>query len=670
MPQLYETKEDRGSISARKPMADDAQMRRLRRDAACFALDLTALTAAFLGAFLVRFEGSVSPDMRSVLLWTLPWVLAIQYAALLWKKVPSFSWVFVSIRDVPPIVHSHAFAALALLGLRYGMEALGGAFAATSIAQLPASVIVIDCALAILATAGLRGLRRIQRETLRVRKARRESRGAATVIIGAGVAGRMLLNELRESASLGYRAVAFLDDDRAKIGRLVGGVRVEGTTDDLAEVAARHGARIVLIAIAAASRASVHRIYERCIASGMHVKIVPTLHELVSGDTPITQLRDVAIEDLLGRDPVEIEQSSAPNTIAGKVVLVTGAGGSIGSELCRQILRLEPESLVLVERYENNLYEIHRELAVRPGGERIVPEVADVGDEPRMAELFALHRPHVVFHAAAHKHVPMMERAPREAIKNNVFGTKTVADLADRFGAERFVFVSTDKAVRPSSVMGATKRIAELYIKDLDARSSVRFSSVRFGNVMGSAGSVIPLFQEQIARGGPVTVTHPDMERFFMTIPEAARLVLEAAGLSEGGEVMLLDMGSPVNIRALAENMIRLSGREPYGDVDIVFTGMRPGEKLQEELALPEEVLGETPCKKIFVWRGGNSAASMQAVLARLREPGRNADEVRQSLREVLPEFRSPQLVVQEPLFAPVVPVSERANGMRMASSS
>ncbi|MEY4829591.1 MAG: hypothetical protein RLZZ562_1387, partial [Planctomycetota bacterium] len=469
-------------------MADDAQMRRMRRDAACFALDLTALSAAFAGAFLVRFEGSVPPDMQSVLVWTLPWALALQYAALLWKKVPSFSWVFVSIRDVPPIVQAHAAAALALLGVRYGMEAMGGAFAATSIAQLPASVIVFDCALAILATAGVRGLRRIQRETLRVQKARRESRGAATVILGAGVAGRMLLNELRESASLGYRAVAFLDDDRAKIGRLVGGVRVEGTTDDLAEVAARHGARIVLIAIAAAPRASVHRIYERCVASGMHAKIVPTLHELVSGDTPITQVRDVAIEDLLGRDPVEIERSSAPSAIAGKVVLVTGAGGSIGSELCRQILRLEPESLVLVERYENNLYEIHRELAVRPGGERIVPEVADVGDEPRMAELFALHRPHVVFHAAAHKHVPMMERAPREAIKNNVFGTKTVADLADRFGAERFVFVSTDKAVRPSSVMGATKRIAELYIKDLDARSSVRFSSVRFGNVMGSAG--------------------------------------------------------------------------------------------------------------------------------------------------------------------------------------
>jgi FlaA1/EpsC-like NDP-sugar epimerase len=670
MPQLNETKEDRGSASARKPMADDAQMRRFRRDAACFALDLGALTAAFVGAFLVRFEGSVPADMRSALIWTLPWVLVLQYGALVWKKVPSFSWVFVSIRDVPPIVHAHAVAALALLSLRYGMEALGGAFAATSLAQLPASVIVFDCALAILATAGVRGLRRIQRETLRVQKARRESRGAATVILGAGVAGRMLLNELNESASLGYRAVAFLDDDRAKIGRLVGGVKVEGTTDDLAEVAARHGARIALIAIAAASRASVHRIYERCVAAGMHTKIVPTLHELVSGDTPISQLRDVAIEDLLGRDPVEIDRSSAPGAIAGKVVLVTGAGGSIGSELCRQILRLEPERLVLVERYENNLYEIHRELSARPGGERIVPEIADVGDEPRMADLFAAYRPHVVFHAAAHKHVPMMERAPKEAIKNNVFGTKTVADLADRFGAERFVFVSTDKAVRPSSVMGATKRIAELYIKDLDARSTVRFTSVRFGNVMGSAGSVIPLFQEQIARGGPVTVTHPEMERFFMTIPEAARLVLEAAGLSEGGEVMLLDMGSPVKIRALAENMIRLSGREPYREVDIVFTGMRPGEKLQEELALPEEVLGETPCKKIFVWRGGASAVPMSAVLARLREPGRTGDEVRQALREALPEFRSPQHVAHEPLFVPVVPMPERAAAMRMAASS
>ncbi len=625
------------------------------------------MSLAFVAAFLLRFEGSLPQALASGLLGTLPLVVVAQYAAMLWKRVPSFSWVFFSLRDVLPVLGALGAAAAALVLLRFGFDALGGAFAATSLARLPVSVVLIDFALATAAVVGVRGARRLQRQWRREKKAHAESRGAATVLIGAGVAGKMLLQELVESPSLGYRPVAFLDDDRTKLGRVVGGLRVEGTTDEVADVAARHGARIALLAIASADRASVHRIFDLCNACGMHVKIVPTLRELVSGKTPISRVRDIAIEDLLGREPVEIEASSAPQAISGKTVLVTGAGGSIGSELCRQILRLEPRKLVLVERFENNLYEIHRELAQRPGGERVTPEIGDVADEPRMAEIFATHRPQVVFHTAAHKHVPMMERAPREAVKNNVFGTKTVADLADRFGAERFVFVSTDKAVRPSSVMGATKRIAELYVKELDARSSVRFASVRFGNVMGSAGSVIPLFQEQIARGGPVTVTHPEMERFFMTIPEAARLVLEAAGLAEGGEVMLLDMGSPVRIATLAENMIRLSGFEPYRDIDIVFTGVRPGEKLHEELALPEEVVAETQCKKVFVWRGGTGSFSMHAALHRLRDPGRTPDEVRRTLREVLPEYATE---TRAPVFVPPVPVAERGADARMAASS
>ncbi len=667
MPQTQETTSLRAMPLQQTSNAGAVRRSRLRRDAICLLLDLAALSLAFVAAFLLRFEGSLPQALANGLAGSLPLVVASQYAALLWKRVPSFSWVFVSLRDVPPVLGALGVAAATLLLLRFGLDAAGGAFAATALARLPVSVVLIDFALAAVAVVGVRGARRLQREWLRAHKAHAEARGAATVLIGAGVAGKMLLQELVESPALGYRPVAFLDDDRTKLGRVVGGVRVEGTTDDVAEVASRHGARIALIAIASADRASVHRIFDRCNACGLHVKIVPTLRELVSGKTPISRVRDIAIEDLLGRDPVEIEASSAPSAVAGKVVLVTGAGGSIGSELCRQILRLEPKKLVLVERFENNLYEIHRELGHRPGGELVVPEIGDVADEPRMAEIFAAHRPQVVFHTAAHKHVPMMERAPREAVKNNVFGTKTVADLADRFGAERFVFVSTDKAVRPSSVMGATKRIAELYVKELDARSPVRFASVRFGNVMGSAGSVIPLFQEQIARGGPVTVTHPEMERFFMTIPEAARLVLEAAGLAEGGEVMLLDMGSPVRIAVLAENMIRLSGFEPYRDIDIVFTGVRPGEKLHEELALPEEIVAETACKKVFVWRGGTGSFSVQSALLRLRDPGRTPDEVRRTLREVLPEYATE---TRAPVFVPPVPLAERGAEARMAASS
>ncbi|HZT56738.1 MAG TPA: nucleoside-diphosphate sugar epimerase/dehydratase, partial [Burkholderiaceae bacterium] len=490
--------------------------------------------------------------------------------------------------------------------------------------------------------AGIRCVRRLQRQHRRtVEESRRGPRGTPTVLIGAGVGGRLLLQELAEHGDLGYQPVAFVDDDEEKAGRVVGGVRVLGTTADLPAIAARFSAKVALITIPSAGGREINRIVDRCKAAGMQTKIVPHLYEIVSGRVRISQLRDVAIEDLLGRDPVVIENSAAPAVVEGRVVMVTGAGGSIGSELCRQLLHLRPSRLLLVERTENSLYEIHRELTAGDSGDRVVPELADVCDAERMTELFASHRPHLVFHAAAHKHVPMMERVPCEAIKNNVFGTKTVADLADRFGVERFVFVSTDKAVRPASVMGATKRLAELYLKDLAARSRVRYASVRFGNVMGSAGSVIPLFREQIARGGPVTVTHELMERFFMTIPEACRLVLEAAGLCEGGEVMLLDMGKPVRIRELAENMIRLSGYEPNSQIPIAITGVRPGEKLHEELSLPEEMVDGTRCKKLFVWRGGAAAQPMPAILERLRAPGHTPDEIRRTLHEVLPEYSS-----------------------------
>jgi FlaA1/EpsC-like NDP-sugar epimerase len=475
------------------------------------------------------------------------------------------------------------------------------------------------------------------------------------VLIGAGVGGRLLLQELGEHGDLGYQPVAFVDDDKEKAGRLVGGIRVVGTTADLPAIAARFCAKVALITIPSAGGREINRIVDRCKAAGLQTKIVPHLYEIVSGRVRISQLRDIAIEDLLGRDPVVIENSAAPAAVEDRVVMVTGAGGSIGSELCRQLLHMRPSRLLLVERTENSLYEIHRELIAGDLADRVVPELADVCDAERMAELFAAHRPHLVFHAAAHKHVPMMERVPCEAIKNNVFGTKTVADLADRFGVERFVFVSTDKAVRPASVMGATKRLAELYLKDLAAKSRVRYVSVRFGNVMGSAGSVIPLFREQIAKGGPVTVTHELMDRFFMTIPEACRLVLEAAGLCEGGEVMLLDMGKPVRIKELAENMIRLSGYEPNSQIPIAITGMRPGEKLHEELSLPEEMVDGTRCKKLFVWRGG-PARPMPAILERLRAPGHTPDEVRRTLREVLPEYSFAEPAAPTPSAAVAAP--------------
>ena len=612
---------------------------RLNRTVACFALDVLVLGTAYLCAFLLRFEGYPPPSMAQVMWMNMLLAVAMQYSILAALKVPRFSWSYISVRDLPPIVGGIAGATAVLLALRYGSAALVDEVPRLGGLMIPASVIVLDAVLATLGLVGARCLRRLQRH----RRRRLESRPALprtpAILVGAGTGGIMLLQELCDRADLGFVPVAFVDDDPLKVGRLIGGVRVAGTTAQLAAIAERYQAKVALITIASADNAAVHRIARKCDAAGLQAKIVPHMHEIATGRIRISQVRDVAIEDLLGRPAVVIENSTADTAVTGKVVLVTGAGGSIGSELCRQILGLRPKLLVLVERTENSLYEINRELAARQTQVRIAPELADVCDAARMAQIFDCHRPHAVFHAAAHKHVPMMELVPGEAIKNNVFGTKTVADLADRFAAERFILVSTDKAVNPSSVMGATKRLAELYIKELDARSNVRFTSVRFGNVMGSAGSVIPLFREQIAKGGPVTVTHPEMERFFMTIPEASKLVLEAAGLCDGGEVMVLDMGKPVKIRHLAEQMIRLSGFEPGEQIRIVYTGVRPGEKLHEELSLQEELVAPTTCQKLLVWRGVSAPQPMAMILHQLGSPGPTPEAIRHTLRKVLPEY-------------------------------
>src|SRR5580765_1478489 len=385
------------------------QAHRRRRDAICLCLDLTVLAGAFVFAFLIRYEGHVPIRMVEVMLWTLPWVAFLQYSLLAWQQVPRFSWAFVGIGT----------AAVVLLALRY----LLGMFVETEprleYAMVPASVVVCDAALAMLGVAGIRCVRRLQRQHRRtVEESRRGPRGTPTVLIGAGVGGRLLLQELAEHGDLGYQPVAFVDDDEEKAGRVVGGVRVLGTTADLPAIAARFSAKVALITIPSAGGREINRIVDRCKAAGMQTKIVPHLYEIVSGRVRISQLRDVAIEDLLGRDPVVIENSAAPAVVEGRVVMVTGAGGSIGSELCRQLLHLRPSRLLLVERTENSLYEIHRELTAGDSGDRVVPELADVCDAERMTELFASHRPHLVFHAAAHKHVPMMERVPCEAIKN------------------------------------------------------------------------------------------------------------------------------------------------------------------------------------------------------------------------------------------------------------
>jgi FlaA1/EpsC-like NDP-sugar epimerase len=438
--------------------------------------------------------------------------------------------------------------------------------------------------------------------------------------------------------------VAFVDDDRAKIGSVIHGLSVVGTTAQLAELAPRLGVREAIITIANASGKEMRRIVAACEAARLRARTIPGIYEILEGKVALS-FRNVAIEDLLRREPVVLENESIAGVVEGRTVLVTGAGGSIGSELCRQLCRFNPGRLVLLERAENALFNIHRELTARFPKCDIQPTIGDITDEVRLESVFGEHSPAVVFHAAAHKHVPMMEWNPGEAIKNNVFGTKKLADTAAAHNVERFIMISTDKAINPTSVMGATKRTAELYVQALAQRSSTRFVTVRFGNVLDSAGSVVPIFREQIAKGGPVTVTHPDMKRYFMTIPEASQLVLQAASMGQGGEIFILDMGEPVKIVDLARDLITLSGLRPDDDVAIEFVGLRPGEKLFEELSTDGENADKTRHPKIFVGRvKGVEWGHLLEELGDLAEGcavGARSSELRARLARVVPEYRN-----------------------------
>ncbi|GIP39902.1 UDP-N-acetylglucosamine 4,6-dehydratase [Paenibacillus sp. J31TS4] len=420
------------------------------------------------------------------------------------------------------------------------------------------------------------------------------------LIVGAGSAGSLIARQLKHKPDSELYPVAFIDDDASKHQLEVCGMPVVGGRDQIEETVNRLGISHILVAIPSLRKGDLNAIVQACSKTSAKVQIVPMLDDLVRGKVSLNELRDVQVEDLLGRDPVELDTQAIEEYITGSTVLVTGAGGSIGSEICRQVSSFSPAKLILLGHGENSIYAIEMELLRTFGREmEIVTEIADVQDRDKLIQVMLKHHPRVVFHAAAHKHVPLMERNPEEAIKNNILGTRNAAEAAHATGVETFVMISTDKAVNPTSVMGASKRIAEMLIQNLDRTSNTRFVAVRFGNVLGSRGSVIPLFKEQIRRGGPLTVTHPEMERYFMTIPEASRLVLQAGALARGGEIFVLDMGEPVKIVDLAANLIRLSGFE-IEEIGITFSGMRPGEKLFEELLNENEVHEEQVYPKIY----------------------------------------------------------------------
>ncbi len=423
-----------------------------------------------------------------------------------------------------------------------------------------------------------------------------ENPNKRVMIVGAGSAGNSLLTELRNSDKLNYTAVCLIDDDVDKLGKNIGGVKIVGTTYDIKKAVAEYKVDEIFITMPSVGRKRLSKIIARCNDSGCPVKILPGIYQLADGQISVSNLREVDVQDLLGRDQVDVDMEEIIGYIEGKTVLVTGGGGSIGSELCRQIASHKPKQLIILDIYENNVYDIEQELKRKYPTLNLLTLIASIRDKGKIEDVFAKYRPEIVFHAAAHKHVPLMETSPNEAVKNNVFGTYNVAKCADKYAVKTFVQISTDKAVNPTNIMGATKRICEMIIQTIGKHSkNTNFVAVRFGNVLGSNGSVIPLFKKQISEGGPVTVTHQDIIRYFMTIPEAVSLVLQAGSYAKGGQIFVLDMGEPVRIYDLAYNLIKLSGLEPGVDIEIKCTGLRPGEKLFEERLMDEEGMQKTP---------------------------------------------------------------------------
>ncbi|MED3668931.1 nucleoside-diphosphate sugar epimerase/dehydratase [Geobacillus kaustophilus] len=455
-----------------------------------------------------------------------------------------------------------------------------------------------------------------------------------TMIIGAGAAGMMVVRQLINNPEAELKPIVFIDDDPNKQKLQFFGIPVLGTTNDIEDVVQALRIEHIIIAIPSLTKKQLNRIFEQCAKTNAKTQIVPRLEDIVTGKVSVSQFRDVQVEDLLGREPVKLDIESIAGYIQNKTILVTGAGGSIGSEICRQVCQFRPKKLVLLGHGENSIYQIDMELRNQYKDQiEIVPVIGDIQDRVRMFEVMEEHKPDVVYHAAAHKHVPLMEYNPKEAVKNNIFGTKNVAEAADTFGVHTFVLISSDKAVNPTNVMGATKRFAEMLIQQLDKQSKTKFVAVRFGNVLGSRGSVIPLFKKQIQAGGPVTITHPDMTRYFMTIPEASRLVIQAGALAKGGEIFVLDMGEPVKIVDLAKNLIKLSGYT-VEEIGIEFTGIRPGEKLFEELLNENEVHPEQVFPKIFI---GKATLIDQKVLQQFMEqfPNMRSEEIRHQLLNI-----------------------------------
>ena len=612
------------------------QRQKLLRTALLVAVDIAFVNLAVFLALYMRVEFKHGMFVDSPFLSNLaryaPIHTIVAIGVFRLFKMYSSMWQFASVDDVMRI----AGASLCTVLLHvFGMFLCGF--------SMPRSLPAINFVLLFLLTCVSRLSPRVVRNLLKRAKGRTNLR--RTMLIGAGEAGSTILNEFQTSIHSRNNVVCIIDDDPSKVGQYLHGVRIVGTREAIPECARRYAVDDIVLAIPTASNRSKRELLTLCQKTGCHIKTLPALYQLANGDVSIQQIRNVQVEDLLGRDSVNVDLSHIDRYVRGKVVLVTGGGGSIGSELCRQLVRYQPKQLIIFDIYENNAYEIQQELRRNVPDFEPVVLIGSVRDRDRVNSVFETYHPDLVYHAAAHKHVPLMEDSPNEAIKNNVFGTLNVAQAADRYGASRFILVSTDKAVRPTNVMGASKRICEMIIQMMDQHSETGFVAVRFGNVLGSNGSVIPLFKEQIEKGGPVTVTHKDIIRYFMTIPEAVSLILQAGAYAAGGEIFVLDMGDPVRIDDLARNMIRLSGFEPDVDIEVVYTGLRPGEKLYEELLLDEEGLEKTKNELIYIGHPieFDETAFREGLESLREEAADNSDHIREAIKRMVPEYHEPE---------------------------
>jgi FlaA1/EpsC-like NDP-sugar epimerase len=616
---------------------------------------------ALLFAFVVRFDAGI-PGAGEAWFWGrylpfLPLFVGLKLIIFGRMKLLRSGWQYSGIRDVVSILFASwwflAIVFVAVNLLRYGpgllLRTTGRTISVPVVTPIisyfggyPRGVLILDFLGTVFLVCVLRLGFRLYREELRPVSAEGVRR---VLIVGAGDAAEAIIREIHRMRVERYRVVGLVDDDRGKQSITIHGVPVLGTTEGIRRICEEQEIEEIIIAMPSATQKQLRRVIDLCSGTKLKFQSLPGVGDLIDGRVTVSQIREVDINDLLGRQVVELDREALGRFLRGKRVLITGAGGSIGSEMCRQVCRYQPAQLLLAEQAETPLFDIENELRATSPDIPVAALICDIHDRQRVLEIWRRHRPEVVIHAAAHKHVPMMERNGCEAIKNNILGTRNVADASCECGVEEFVTISTDKAVNPSSIMGASKRVAEIYTQALNGRPgcNTQFKAVRFGNVLGSSGSVVPTFRRQIAAGGPVTVTHPDMTRYFMTIPEAARLVLQAAATGSGGQIYLLDMGEPVKILDLARNMITLSGFRPGEDIDIVFTGIRPGEKLFEELRTKGEDIEPTVHPKIHVWKTRPTDwPKVQRTMARLESLRNSLDrrEIIAAMQELVPEYQ------------------------------